>query len=397
VGEADTATINDFGETSEVVKQNKQNGQAAKLRAAGKKIIADADDASGRDRLTNTPKRAREASYAEATAAQNKVIGETMLRIADAIEDGSAKALAGITARIQVEQLDSIMRAAIYASDSKEGGYEQTQRNQGRPFADGDLPAIKMPGSASWISGAKSSLIEAIAGKRGAPALRAEILRADGYTQAIHDKVRNLLSESDIKNAVGWHAPEMVARGARLARAGITNISQLRSAISEYAKIRAAKTETNRAKVLERALIGQKVGIDFFPTPKSVAQDMVRKADIQPGMKVLEPSAGNGNIAEAIEAAGVAPDVVEMSASLREILDAKGFNLVGQDFAREWRRNKRKTARGNMSATNPPKPPSPRQTPQSTTWRAKARARRKSSRSSGHQQGAGSTATLPTR
>ena len=64
---------------------------------------------------------------------------------------------------------------------------------------------------------------------------------------------------------------------------------------------REAAPKANKAKELERALIGNKsIGIDFFPTPKSVAQDMVRMADIQPGIEVLEPSAGNGNIAEAI-------------------------------------------------------------------------------------------------
>ena len=323
------------GEKSAVAdeKPARSMDQAKKLRVAGEKVIADAEEVMGRDRLTNTAKRAREASYAESQAAQNKAIGETMLRIADAIEDGSAKHLAGITARTQVEQLDSIMVQAKYATDTAKGGYSLREANKGRPFSDEDLSSVKMPIISMWGEGRpKSNLIDAINGKRGAPALRAEILRSDGYTQAIHDKVKTILSENVIKDVAGGYAIEALSRVNRLARAGINNVNQLRSAISEYAKIRAAKTETNRAKALERALIGQKVGIDFFPTPKAVAADMVRMADIQPGMKVLEPSAGNGNIAEAIQAAGVSPDVVELSSSLREILEAKGFSLVGQDF-----------------------------------------------------------------
>lgn len=76
----------------------------------------------------------------------------------------------------------------------------------------------------------------------------------------------------------------------------------------------------------------KEIGNDFFPTPKETAQRMVAEAGIEPGMKVLEPSAGNGNIAEVIRAAGVNPDVVEQSPRLREILEAKGFNVVERDF-----------------------------------------------------------------
>ena len=38
----------------------------------------------------------------------------------------------------------------------------------------------------------------------------------------------------------------------------------------------------------------------YFPTPKPVVQQMIQKAHIAPGMKVLEPSAGKGNIVDAI-------------------------------------------------------------------------------------------------
>jgi len=49
-------------------------------------------------------------------------------------------------------------------------------------------------------------------------------------------------------------------------------------------------------------------------------------------MSVLEPSAGMGHIAERIREAGVEPDVIELSGKRRELLEAKGFNIVGSDF-----------------------------------------------------------------
>jgi len=53
---------------------------------------------------------------------------------------------------------------------------------------------------------------------------------------------------------------------------------------------------------LEAKLIGLKIP-GFFTTPRELADRMVRMAGLRVGMKVLEPSAGSGNIADAIKAA----------------------------------------------------------------------------------------------
>jgi hypothetical protein len=70
----------------------------------------------------------------------------------------------------------------------------------------------------------------------------------------------------------------------------------------------------------------------FFPTPKTVISAMMGRAHIKPGMKVLEPSAGKGDIADAAKDAGTEVDTVEIRPSLRDILEAKGHNVVGEDF-----------------------------------------------------------------
>ena len=46
---------------------------------------------------------------------------------------------------------------------------------------------------------------------------------------------------------------------------------------------------------LEEQLIGKK-NPGFFPTPKPIISRMLELADIQPGERVLEPSAGKGDI-----------------------------------------------------------------------------------------------------
>lgn len=81
----------------------------------------------------------------------------------------------------------------------------------------------------------------------------------------------------------------------------------------------------------ERELIGQKIP-GFFPTPSALVSKMLKKADIKPGMKVLEPSAGKGDIAENLRVQGADVDVIEIQPSLQEILTLKGFNLVANNF-----------------------------------------------------------------
>jgi len=54
---------------------------------------------------------------------------------------------------------------------------------------------------------------------------------------------------------------------------------------------------------------------------------LIYEANIEPGQLVLEPSAGKGDIAEAIREAGAHPHCVEHNFSLVQILCAKGFEV----------------------------------------------------------------------
>lgn len=120
---------------------------------------------------------------------------------------------------------------------------------------------------------------------------------------------------------------------ARLSGMGIETPAEFRAALREFIAVHDAPNAPSRIKQLERAMVGRKNdGLDFFPTPASVADRMVEAAGIEEGMAVLEPSAGMGHIADRIAAAGADPDVVEMSADRRELLEAKGYRLVASDF-----------------------------------------------------------------
>lgn len=305
--------------------------KAAKLREAGQKLAEQAAEDRNRDRLTNTARRARMAAGAEADAAQREAIGKTMMKLADAIEAGEVPALAGVTTRAAVEQLDMEMRNAMQRRE-RPMSYAESDRLKGRPFDDEDLRHVRMPDPGRWLSGAKSQLQAAIAGKKGAPALRTKIEYSEAVTREIYDAAEALIGKKRLDEIVGGWAPEALKKAARLERAGITSDEKLREAIDQFRQVKAGKVEADPVKIAERAIIGQKIGVDFFPTPKPLAERMAQLAGVEPGARVLEPSAGNGNLADAAKAAGAAVDTVEVSDALRKILEAKGHTLAGRDF-----------------------------------------------------------------
>lgn len=135
------------------------------------------------------------------------------------------------------------------------------------------------------------------------------------------------------KMSVPWQFESAYDKRKRLAGMGIETPAELRAAVREFIALREAPKEADKIKAMERAMIGRRNdGMDFFPTPAGVADEMVEAAGIEDGMSVLEPSAGMGHIAERIRAAGVEPDVVELSNERKELLEAKGFRVVGRDF-----------------------------------------------------------------
>ena len=72
----------------------------------------------------------------------------------------------------------------------------------------------------------------------------------------------------------------------------------------------------------------------FFPTPRTVAEQMVEMADIKPNSIVLEPSIGKGDLADVIYEHG-ATDIfgIELNADMKKHLDGKPYTTVtGLDF-----------------------------------------------------------------
>ena len=84
-------------------------------------------------------------------------------------------------------------------------------------------------------------------------------------------------------------------------------------------------------KSAERALIGKAIS-GFFPTPPDLADLVIERALIEPGMTVLEPSAGKGDLAVRAAEAGGDVTAIEINPGLVKLLELRGIEAQQADF-----------------------------------------------------------------
>lgn len=303
-----------------------QEAAAKRLKKQAEKLAEKANETLNADRQTNTARRANMAASIENRARKDLAMANTMQNLAAAIETGETEFLQNITTRKHVEELDSRARQAMYRyNQAKEVPYSKTKGME--PSVEhiqyAEMPVIN--------TDARVSIPSKLAALPGGKGLAARFRNESHPTIKDAEKARQLLGES-----VSTHEGliRYIENTNRLNRMGIYTDAELRTAIREYLQFRSEKQTEDPVKKMERALIGTKPGIDFFPTPGMLARELVKRANIKPGMDVLEPSAGKGDIADAIR--NTVPDVnletVELSGTLRELLKAKGHNVTNSDF-----------------------------------------------------------------
>lgn len=93
-------------------------------------------------------------------------------------------------------------------------------------------------------------------------------------------------------------------------------------------KAKAHVFDSDAADAIEQIILTGEITIPqdfgYFPTPAPIVERLLEIADIEPGMLVLEPSAGQGNIAKAVaELADV--DCIEFLPKNAEAIQAAGF------------------------------------------------------------------------
>ena len=334
-------------------KDDRREAAVAKLKEMADRLETKAEGALSTNRLANTARRARMADSAEAGARSEVALAKTMRRVAEAIEAGEVTHLDGLRTKAQVDLLSAIAKRAQYASLKQEfPQYRDYERNKDRPITAEDAAHATFP----KVTASKSDLLstagryaEEKGGKRLAGQMEA---LARGLDENERVPVPWLIVEGAVEHTapgtfgrnstrtgargmLSYYWEQALAEKRRLEAMGIEDLPALRAALREFIPLRSDAPKADKVKQLERALAGRPdVGKDFFPTPEPVAQQMAEALDVQPGMRVLEPSAGKGNLADAVRAAqpDAVIDTVEQSSTLREILRAKGYDLVGQTF-----------------------------------------------------------------
>lgn len=319
------------------VAEPKKNLAPEKLRAAADRLEGMANESLSRDRLANTAKRAREAGYAIEAANRDVALAQTMRKIADGVESGEFKALEVVQSKRDVERLRSIASQA--KTDAERGlPYSEKQAREGDPFTEEFIPYV-----GQWwpkVNGRNLNEFAREIGKlRGGAKLRDKIgtyhtldsgVRLEGI---ILDEIKEGLAfaKTRLDKKVWGDLAENVAEADARVRLGLGTEEGRQAVFSEWARVVSPVSKIDPVKQAEMNLVGRKIP-GFFPTPKAIVDDMIERADIEPGMKVLEPSAGKGNIADALRQAGAEVDAVEPVGDLRTILEAKGHKLVGRDF-----------------------------------------------------------------
>jgi phospholipid N-methyltransferase len=336
--EGNVSNIERVEERTEAKEEKRVN----KLRENANAIIDRVEKELSKDQLVNTARRARMAGSIESRLEGDRAIAMTMLKIADAIDSGTTKYLDKINSRTQVEQLNSIVYRAHYAYISKLYPNE-TQKYKDEPPT--EEVAAYIPASSMFFPGIYArNLLDALLEYSEYPGLKLVCQRIkkrlpksqEGYYQVSSqdemDDIMDFAAKLSQSYKTTW-VKEIALEHKRLLSLGIESDEMLRAVVREFILFREGKKEVDKVKELTRNLSGKKVGIDHFPTPTSLAEKMVEEAVIKEGMTVLEPSAGEGNIADVIKnISGIMPDVIEISSELREILSAKGYNIVANDF-----------------------------------------------------------------
>lgn len=363
-----TTSVTDLKATTDITaepevtsEESSKKKQADKLRDRAASVREKAQAELNADRKSNTVKRAREAAYAVARAEADLRFANILDAIANGIEAGEIKYLRNMTAGTQLETLDTVLRRIVRSNKMSQAIRDDLiQKGYLRKGDDAELSwtdsapievitqYAEMPGMDYWANILRDTAknMQTTAGfKQAGVKIMNQVLmaiNAENRMVTISDPdLIEKLKQFSKNHEVRDYLKDTMADYDRLVRMGITSPVELRAALRELHKVKQS-LKTDRPKrdpvkqkedaLKMRLLNNRNAFVDFFPTPDEHANDVIARAGIEPGMRVLEPSAGHGALAVAARDAGATVDAVELSNDLRDILTEKGFNLVGSDF-----------------------------------------------------------------
>lgn len=328
------------GEERVATKLEERKANAiARIREQANNMMEEAEAELEYDRKDNTVRRARIAANMELRFREQLQLAETMLAIADGIENNEVQYLDFLITRSHFEQLETLLVQAHYERSRKEPGYKWDS-----PLSEGDIEYAKFPFPTFWRDHV-ASIIRHLKDKAGFQLLMKRINKLPHQngmvrlTTTTHiDHMRELLDKAKKKSYLCRpiqseldRVRDQLQEYDRLWRMNIVGNAELRTALREYWQWRGEQRQADPIKQLMRQIVGVKMK-DFHPTPPDTALHLATQLDIQPGHQVADTSAGSGNLADAIAQVIDLNDIQlslwEIRSELCEILDAKGYTEV---------------------------------------------------------------------
>ena len=334
----------DGAQRHEEKKVEQQIQAAARLTEVGERAIQRGEAELQTERKTNTERRASMASSVEASARQEIRFGETAASIGAGIADGQAKFLAKVNTGSKVATLESMIRMAqierIRDLTKKEAASGRSftsswEKESAKPYGEEDIAHTKFPYPVFHVSqmmravaeGSKTNGAKLAAGR--VQKLIDRTSKADDLFTCQSEYQVELVRDLAKRIRDNQYLLERFTHYDRLQNMDVRNVVELRAALREYLPHRASLQEADPIVKAERELVGRKIP-GFLPTPKSFAAEVVDRAEISANMRVLEPSAGKGDLAEAVSASAheVKIDVIEINSTLSDLLQKKGFEVT---------------------------------------------------------------------
>jgi hypothetical protein len=340
---------NEFAQLDQVVTVEKENDVQTLLDKARHRQ-EQAEEELNKDRKSNTFKRAREAGSAIAHNEEELRRAKILESIALAIANNETKFLTGVNSHIILDNLISKMREAKYAYyKANEKLYPPGEKGRYQAYAEPfDLAKHKdfvVYPNTFYLDHFKS-LGELLSKKKGSMNLGKTLLKIynDNKSSRYFNAGTNLmekLSNLDIDKNMshGYYIKDQIEEYKRFKRANIVDRIVLSFALKELQDIalgvKVEKSQASENLKLQNFRLESGHDFDYFPTTKVVAHKLVSFLTIRPGARVLEPSAGDGELARMIREHQPAAkiDVIELQYKFREFLATQGFNVLDvRDF-----------------------------------------------------------------
>lgn len=341
-----TSSISDVVSSFKTIKSTKEETVISlnSLEKAAQTLENKAESTLSKDRLVNTARRARMADSVESEARKQLALSKTIFRLIEGIKAGETTYLSKVRTKTQVEILQYTINYAKNRRASKLRLPEWETKNKPVQKEDAEYASYPYPWLDIYSSEKLFDLSKSII-ELDEPLSKLKVLTCFDSSKAItFDSPQKLqLLEviiKEIKANTNSDASRLLegitasmADYQRLCQIGIPDLATLIEALKEYCHYCSDIPKEDPVKRLERDLVGCKIP-GYFPTPKVVVERMLQLAHIEPGMTILEPSSGKGNIVDLIKLyhPTCSLSVIEINHTLRQILKAKGYNLVGTDF-----------------------------------------------------------------